>query len=32
LQTLDVRPLGARGSSVREVAKNRKSPHTRQSP
>ena len=32
LQTLDVRPLGARGSSVREVAKNRKFLHTRQSP
>ena len=32
LQTLDVRPLGARGSSVRELAKSRKSPHTRQSP
>jgi len=32
LQTLDVRPLGARGSSVRDVVRNRKFPHTRQSP
>ena len=32
LQTLDVRPFGAKGSSVRDVARNRILPHTQQSP